>query len=238
MLRVSDAMKNDPKGKETAVVQRYQLEMQNIFKKHKVNPIRAAMMPIVQIPVFLFIFFGLNVAGDYLPDYKTGGDFWFVNLAGSDPYLIMPIVNAATFLMMIEIGADEASQMDNKENFKNGMRVLSVAMVPLMYKMAPGLFLYWITTNVLSIGQAGLLKSTAGRQMFNIPALPIVPSATRGVKIANPMKAIASFIENERAKNSSSTMEILHGINTDVTSVRNPDSSTTSVLDKNPLKKK
>ena len=230
-------MKNDPRGKESAVVQRYQLEMQSIFKKNKVNPIRAAMMPIVQIPVFLFIFFGLNVAGDYLPDYKTGGDFWFVNLAGSDPYLILPIVNAATFLMMIEIGADEASQMENKENFKNGMRALSVAMVPLMYKMAPGLFLYWITTNVLSIGQAGLLKSTAGRRMFNVPALPIVSSAIPGVKIVNPMKSISSFIEKERAKNSTSTVEILHGINSTTSSMQK-SATTVSVLDKNPLKKK
>ena len=135
MERVQAAMKaaeggmNDPR-----IQQRYQMEMKELFVKHKVNPMRALVMPFLQMPIFISAFMALRQFQDYFPAFSTGGTLWFTDLTAADPYMILPVVNALSFLLMIEIGADG---MDSgmKSTFKNIMRGLGVVMVPLTMAM-------------------------------------------------------------------------------------------------------
>jgi YidC/Oxa1 family membrane protein insertase len=128
--RLQKAMKADPRGSDMIVMQKYQSEIKAVFTKHQVNPLRSLIGPMVQIPVFASVFFGIMKFGDYYgAGYTTGGLLWFPDLSSSDPYHILPVVNAMSFLAMIELGADGMPQ-EQQGMFKWIMRGLSLFMIP------------------------------------------------------------------------------------------------------------
>lgn len=132
MQKLQEAMMGDIADNQTKL--RYQMEMRNLFVKHKVNPFMALLMPLFQMPIFISCFFGLRKMQDYFPAFAEGGDFWFPDLSAMDPFMILPAYNALTFLLMIEMGAD-GIQIEQKNTFKWIMRGIGVAMVPLTYTM-------------------------------------------------------------------------------------------------------
>jgi YidC/Oxa1 family membrane protein insertase len=134
MARVQETMKNDPNFADARVKMKYQQEMKAIFAKHDVKPLRAMMWPFVQFPVFIGFFLALREMGDYYPGFVTGGFDPFINLAAADPTYILPIVNAVSFLAIIEMGSDGMNTEQTKP-FKMAMRGLAVLMVPLMGDM-------------------------------------------------------------------------------------------------------
>lgn len=135
MQEVQNKFKNNPDSHNPIEQQKYQLEIQSIFTKHKVNPFRSILLPLMQLPIFLSFFMALRDMGTYFPGYMSGGAYWFVDLAAADATLILPILNGFTFLLMAEVGADGMPESDNKGQFKTGMRILAVAMVPLTMSM-------------------------------------------------------------------------------------------------------
>ena len=96
-------------------------KVQELFKVHNLNPFRTAALSFLQLPVFLSMFIGLKNMGNYYPQFSTGGDLWFVDLSAADPYMILPAVNAMTFLLMVEIGT--SSTAAEQKNLKTVSRV-------------------------------------------------------------------------------------------------------------------
>ena len=134
LLRIQEAMKNDPTAGEMSTKLRYQQEMVALFKKFKVNPLHSLLMPLAQLPIFISFFIGLRDMGNHFPEFTTGGALWFVNLSVPDPYYILPVLNSLSFLIMVEIGA-EGMETANKDTFKWVMRGLAVLMTPLTMYM-------------------------------------------------------------------------------------------------------
>lgn len=134
MQKVQDAMNKDPNMNDMNVKMRYQKEMQALFLKYKVNPLRAVLWPLFQFPIFISFFLALQSMGTFYPGFVDGGAFWFQNLGASDPYYIFPAFNAISFLAMIELGGDGV-QMQQQQTFKNVMRGIAVLMVPLTATM-------------------------------------------------------------------------------------------------------
>jgi len=132
--KLQKAMKADPKGNDSVVMSKYQSEIKAVFAKHKVNPFKSLIGPIVQMPVFISVFFGMQKIGDFFPGYSTGGVLWFTDLSMADPMHILPFVNAASFLAMIELGADGMPQ-EQQGMFKWVMRALSVFMIPMTFNL-------------------------------------------------------------------------------------------------------
>jgi membrane protein insertase Oxa1/YidC/SpoIIIJ len=112
----------------------YQTELKSLFKKHKANPIGGLVLPFVQLPLFLYCFFGLQKMADTCPGFAEGGTLWFTDLAAADVTYALPLANAVSFLLMIEIGTGDV-QTENNAMFKNVMRVMAVLMVPLTAHM-------------------------------------------------------------------------------------------------------
>ena len=135
MQKIQDRFKNNPKSHDPIEQKIYQQEIQSIFTKNKVNPLRSIIFPLFQLPIFLWFFMALRDMGTYYPGYMSGGAYWFMNLSAADTTLILPVLNGITFLLMAEVGADGMPESDNKGQFKMGMRVLAVAMVPLTMSM-------------------------------------------------------------------------------------------------------
>lgn len=130
MERLTNLMNADPNKNDPATQKRYQMEMKGLMVKHQINPVRAMLWPFAQLPIFLGFFFALREMGNFYPEITTGGAFWFENLSAADPYYILPILNAVSFLAMIEIGSDGIQQQQSAQ-FKMVMRGISVMMIPL-----------------------------------------------------------------------------------------------------------
>lgn len=133
LQKISDRMAADT-DKDAQAQAKYQREMQALMKKYDVNPFRAMLWPLSQFPVFIGAFIALREMGSHYPEFVTGGAGWFTNLSMADPTLILPIMNAASFLAMIEIGSDGIN-VQQQGQFKNIMRGLAVVMVPLTMDM-------------------------------------------------------------------------------------------------------
>ena len=106
MQRLQDVYLKDPHFEDMRVKLKYQSDMKALFVQHKVNPFRSLLMPLFQLPVFISFFLGLQGMGEFFPALATGGALWFTDLSAADPYFIFPVLNAVSFLVMIEMGAD------------------------------------------------------------------------------------------------------------------------------------
>ena len=129
MAKLTEAAKRDP-----SVQARHTTELYALWKKHKVNPLKAMLLPFVQLPIFVSVFFGIKQMGDYCPDFSSGGTAWVTDLAAADPYVALPVINALSFLLMFELNSEGFQTQDNS-TFKMAMRGLSLAMVPLTYNL-------------------------------------------------------------------------------------------------------
>ncbi|KAJ8610481.1 hypothetical protein CTAYLR_007778 [Chrysophaeum taylorii] len=155
----------------------YQRQMQAILAKHDIKVWLVFAFPMAQLPVFTSMFFGLQKLGRHFPDAAHGGALWFQDLTARDPYLALPIATSILFIGMIELGADgmnaSSSSGSQQRFFKNVMRGLGVAMVPLTATMPASVFCYWLTANLFSLVQTTILNKVPGaRKVLGLPLLP------------------------------------------------------------------
>jgi membrane protein insertase Oxa1/YidC/SpoIIIJ len=102
---LQDWYNNHPHREDRVIMDQFTAQMRAIYSKHKLNPLKSLAMVLAQFPVFLSFFFGLKSMGSYFPGLSNGGIYWFTDLAAADPYYIFPVLNALSFLAMIELGA-------------------------------------------------------------------------------------------------------------------------------------
>eukprot|EP00978_Attheya_sp_CCMP212_P038162 scaffold186429_cov41-Attheya_sp.AAC.1 len=154
------------------------IQMKALFAKYECNPMKGLLLPFIQAPIFMSMFFGLKKMPDYFPDdLSTGGVLWFPDLSIPDATLALPILSALTFLGMIEIGKKEmmATNPAQGQLFVNGMRGLSAAMVVFTYSFPASVFCYWMCNNTVSLVQAALFKVPFIRSSLGIwePPKPV-----------------------------------------------------------------
>ncbi len=200
LTKVTEAMKRDPHANTMARKQQYSEQSKALLLQYKVNPFISLAMPIMQLPIFMSCFFALQKIGDYLPAVKEGGILWFTDLAAADSTMILPIANALSFLLMIEIGADGMATTD-QDKFRWVMRGLAFIMTPLTMTMSQGLFVYWTTNNAISVTQTMILKQPAIRKYFDMPEPP--KESKSSVVSGNTLLSAVESIKKEFSKDSS-----------------------------------
>lgn len=99
MKRLNEAKQSRDQAQMAVVTQ----NLQGLMKENDVSPFRAFTLPLVQMPFFLAMFYGLrNFANTPLPQLKEGGFSWVTDLTMADPYWILPITSMAlTNLVLI-----------------------------------------------------------------------------------------------------------------------------------------
>ena len=120
---------------------------------------------------------------DNVASFHQGGAFWFTDMGAADPYYVSPILTAATFLLVIESGSVEGAQNNpNMNTMRWAMRALSVAMVPMTASLPQGVFVYWTTTNILSIGITRTLRIQSVKKFLGIPHVAIPNAAASNAR--------------------------------------------------------
>jgi YidC/Oxa1 family membrane protein insertase len=138
--------------------QRMQQEMMKFYKENKVNPFASCLPLLLQLPVFMALFFLLN--GDA---FKAQ-----VLASGEQSFLFIDnITEAATgvtlvVLMVLFIGSQMASTMvmsvTADKTQQRIMLLLPLVFAALVPSFPAGLLVYWITTNFWTLGQAIVVR--------------------------------------------------------------------------------
>lgn len=197
---VMNRMKSDPGANNDPKRQAmYRTQMNALFSKHNCSPMKSLYFPFAQLPVFMSFFFGLKTMGEYYPEISTGGALWFTDLSAADPTMIFPLVTAASFLTMIEIGADGMAQSDQQATMKMAMRGMALLMVPFTYQMPCAVFCYWSTANAFSLTQTLALKVPGVREALDVP-LPPKPPPTQATALPDKVDPLQSPIKTLLAK--------------------------------------
>jgi YidC/Oxa1 family membrane protein insertase len=176
--------------------QRQQQEIMNFYREHKVNPFASCLPLLLQLPVFISLFYMLrtdlkkHICGEALvTHYNSLHQSAVASVAGlpskyiektscqqvapgSGKFLFLPdITNKATgaaliVLLVLYVGSQLASTMvmsaSADPNQRRLMMVLPLFFVIILYRYPAGLLVYWITTNLWTIGQGYFVRRTIG----------------------------------------------------------------------------
>lgn len=150
-------------------------QMQALFKKYDCNPLSSLIGPVIQIPVFTGMFFGLQKMPNYFgTNMSTEGLLWFTDLTTYDPYYVLPIVSGLGMFASVEAGKAQmlASNPQQGRLMINVFRSMSIVMVPAISMFPAGLNLYWVTNNCVTAIQAGLFQNPSVRKTLGIWEMP------------------------------------------------------------------
>ena len=143
--------------------QRMQQEMMRIYKENKVNPFASCIPLIAQLPVFITLFYVLrhelpeDICGS--PGCNPGSEasFLFIHdltekAMGSELIVLLVLYIGTQLIsgMVMSLSADKSQ--------RTMMFLLPLVFVPFILNFPAGLILYWITTNVWTIGQQLVIR--------------------------------------------------------------------------------
>ncbi|OGA39492.1 MAG: membrane protein insertase YidC [Betaproteobacteria bacterium RIFCSPLOWO2_12_FULL_62_13] len=125
--------------------QRMQQAMMEIYKTEKINPLGGCLPIVVQIPVFIALYWVLlaSVELRHAPFM-----LWIDDLASPDPWFILPIVMGATMIIQTKLNPEPPDPVQAKV-----MKIMPIAFSVFFFFFPAGLVLYWLVNNVLSIAQ-------------------------------------------------------------------------------------
>ena len=150
-------------------------QMQALFKKYNCNPMSSLLGPLIQIPVFMGMFFGLRIMPDYFGTLmSTEGLFWFSDLTTFDPYYILPVISGVAMFTSVEINKAQmvATNPEHGKLMTNVFRAMTIVMVPAISGFPAALNLYWTVNNTLTAVQAWLFVNPRIRKMLDIWEMP------------------------------------------------------------------
>ncbi len=142
--------------------QQMQQEMMRIYKEEKVNPMGGCFPIMVQIPVFIALYWVLLSSVEMR---NAPWALWIKDLSAPDPFFILPLVMTATTMLQTALNPAPPDPMQAKL-----MWFMPLAFSVMFFFFPSGLVLYWITNNVLSIAQQWIINTRMGvPPQFNLP---------------------------------------------------------------------
>jgi len=119
--------------------------MMEMYKKEKVNPLGGCLPVVVQIPVFISLYWVLLESVEMR---QAPFMLWIQNLSAPDPYYILPLIMGATMLIQQKLNPAPMDPMQAKV-----MMILPVVFTVFFSFFPSGLVVYWVVNNTLSIAQ-------------------------------------------------------------------------------------
>jgi YidC/Oxa1 family membrane protein insertase len=163
--------------------QRMQREQMRLFQEHGVNPLASCFPFLLQIPVFLALFYLLN-GDDFQNEVRSAGEesWLFISdlteKATGSELIVLLILYAGTSVIAGLISSSRAATAQQ--------RMLAIGLpllfgpVMVIYGFPAGLWVYWISTNVWTMGQQAVV------QIFFPPPSQPTPEEVKAAKPPPP----------------------------------------------------
>ncbi len=142
--------------------QQMQQEMMRIYREEKVNPMGGCFPIMIQIPVFIALYWVLLSSVEMR---NAPWVLWIHDLSSPDPYFILPLVMTLTTVLQTALNPAPPDPLQAKM-----MWFMPLAFSVMFFFFPAGLVLYWITNNILSIAQQWIINTRMGvPPQFNLP---------------------------------------------------------------------
>jgi YidC/Oxa1 family membrane protein insertase len=160
--------------------QKMQQETMKLFKVHQVNPLAGCLPMIIQMPIFLGLFYMLRTASEL----RHEPFLWVADLSLPDtqfeingfPINILPMIMGVTmFLQMQMMPVSPTADPMQQKIFK----FMPLIFLVFLYNFASGLVLYWTVQNILTIVQQKIINSRPDPEPVPVEA-PASKSKARG----------------------------------------------------------
>lgn len=129
--------------------------MMDIYKKEKINPLGGCFPILIQIPVFIALYWVLLESVELR---QAPFIFWLDDLSTPDPYFVLPLVMGATMFIQQKLNPAPMDPVQEKV-----MMTLPVVFTVFFAFFPSGLVLYWVVNNILSIAQQWLITRNLER---------------------------------------------------------------------------
>ena len=154
IMEMRERLKDNP--------QQMHQEMMRIYREEKVNPMGGCFPIMVQIPVFIALYWVLLSSVEMRNAPWIG---WIQDLSAPDPYFILPVVMTLSTLLQTALNPAPPDPMQAKL-----MWFMPLIFSVMFFFFPSGLVLYWITNNILSIAQQWMINTRMGvPPQFNLP---------------------------------------------------------------------
>ena len=119
--------------------------MMELYKKEKINPLGGCLPILVQMPVFLALYWVLLESVEMR---QAPWLLWITDLAIKDPYFILPLIMGVTMFIQQQLNPTPPDPMQARV-----MKLMPIIFTFFFLWFPAGLVLYWVVNNVLSIAQ-------------------------------------------------------------------------------------
>jgi len=125
--------------------QQFSQAVMDLYKREKVNPFGGCLPMLIQIPVFIALYYVLleSVELRHAPFA-----LWITDLSAKDPFYVLPLLMGASMLLQQKMNPAPADPVQAKV-----MMAMPIVFTVVFLNFPAGLVLYWVVNNSLSIAQ-------------------------------------------------------------------------------------
>jgi len=149
MTAIRERHKGDPQAMNR--------EMMALYKTEKINPLGGCLPIVIQIPVFISLYWVLLASVEMRGAPWLG---WIHDLTAPDPFYILPVLMAVSMFIQTKLNPTPPDPVQAKV-----MMFMPIVFSVMFFFFPSGLVLYWVVNNVLSITQQWVItrKLQAGK---------------------------------------------------------------------------
>tara|TARA_Y100000588_G_scaffold395122_1_gene520134 strand:- start:1266 stop:3155 length:1890 start_codon:yes stop_codon:yes gene_type:complete len=134
--------------------QKMNQEVMELYRRHGANPASGCLPMLLTMPILFAFYRLLSMAVELRGEPFL---FWISDLSVKDPFFVTPVIMGASMVFQQRLQPSGADPMQQK------IMMLMPVMFTFMFLWAPsGLVIYWLTSNVIGIGQQLLTNRIAG----------------------------------------------------------------------------
>jgi YidC/Oxa1 family membrane protein insertase len=148
LLTMREQYKGDP--------QKLNQAMMEMYRKEKINPLGGCLPVVIQIPVFIALYWVLLSSVEMRNAPWIG---WIHDLSVPDPYYILPIIMAASMFVQTKLNPTPPDPIQAKV-----MMYMPLVFSVMFFFFPAGLVLYWVVNNLLSIAQQWQINQMFGKK--------------------------------------------------------------------------
>jgi len=151
LMTLREQLKGDP--------QKLNRAMMDLYKQEKINPLGGCLPVVVQIPVFIALYWVLLSSVEMR---NAPWILWINDLSVPDPYYILPVIMAVSMYVQVKLNPTPPDPLQAKI-----MMWMPIVFSVMFFFFPAGLVLYWVVNNILSIAQQWQINQMFAKQSAN-----------------------------------------------------------------------
>ncbi|MBQ1783973.1 MAG: membrane protein insertase YidC [Gammaproteobacteria bacterium] len=137
--------------------QKMSAAMMELYKKEKVNPLGGCLPILLQMPIFIALYWVLVESVELR---QAPFALWIQDLSVKDPYFVLPLLMGASMFIMQKLSPTAVTDPMQQKM----MQWMPVIFTAFFLMFPSGLVLYWLFSNLVSIGQQWMINRAIDKQ--------------------------------------------------------------------------